>query len=55
MFQEIRPGAGFKTGDLVKEKLGGLHGKTNPDILLRSREPLRWSFARLLWERGGVL
>ena len=24
VFQEIRPGAGFKTGDLVKEKLGGL-------------------------------
>ena len=23
-FQEIRPGAGFKTGDFVKEKLGGL-------------------------------
>ena len=24
IFQEIRPGAGFKTGDFVKEKLGGL-------------------------------
>ena len=24
VFQEIRPGAGFKTGDFVKEKLGGL-------------------------------
>ena len=23
-FQEIRPGAGFKTGDFVKGKLGGL-------------------------------
>ena len=23
-FQEIRPGAGFKTGDFVKEELGGL-------------------------------
>ena len=23
-FQEILPGAGFKTGDFVKEKLGGL-------------------------------
>ena len=23
VFQEIRPGAGFKTGDFVKEKLGG--------------------------------
>ena len=22
-FQELRPGAGFKTGDFVKEKLGG--------------------------------
>ena len=24
VFQKIRPGAGFKTGDFVKEKLGGL-------------------------------
>ena len=24
VFQEIRPGAGFQTGDFVKEKLGGL-------------------------------
>ena len=24
VFQEIRPWAGFKTGDFVKEKLGGL-------------------------------
>ena len=24
VFEEIRPGAGFKTGDFVKEKLGGL-------------------------------
>ena len=24
VIQEIRPGAGFKTGDFVKEKLGGL-------------------------------
>ena len=23
VFQEIRPGAGFKTGDFVKERLGG--------------------------------
>ena len=23
VFQELRPGAGFKTGDLVKERLGG--------------------------------
>ena len=23
VLQEIRPGAGFKTGDFVKEKLGG--------------------------------
>ena len=23
VFQEIRPGAGFKTGDFVKEKSGG--------------------------------
>ena len=24
VLQETRPGAGFKTGDFVKEKLGGL-------------------------------
>ena len=24
VFQEVRRGAGFKTGDFVKEKLGGL-------------------------------
>ena len=24
VFQEIRPGVGFKNGDFVKEKLGGL-------------------------------
>ena len=24
MFQKIRPGDGFETGDFVKEKLGGL-------------------------------
>ena len=24
VFQEIRPGAGFETGDFVEEKLGGL-------------------------------
>ena len=24
VFQEIRPGAGFKTADFVKESLGGL-------------------------------
>ena len=24
VFKEIRPGAGFETGDFVKEKLGGL-------------------------------
>ena len=24
VFQEIRPGAGFKSGDFVKERLGGL-------------------------------
>ena len=24
LFQEIRPGAGFETGDFVKEMLGGL-------------------------------
>ena len=24
VFREVRPGAGLKTGDFVKEKLGGL-------------------------------
>ena len=24
VFQEVRPGAGFKTGDFVKKRLGGL-------------------------------
>ena len=24
VFEEVRQGAGFKTGDFVKEKLGGL-------------------------------
>ena len=24
VFHDLRPGAGFKTGDFVKEKLGGL-------------------------------
>ena len=24
VFQELRPGAGFKTGDFIKERLGGL-------------------------------
>ena len=39
VFQEIRPGAGFKTGDFVKEKLGGLvfilqtDSKVRPDEL----------------------
>ena len=28
VFQEVRPGAGFKTGVSVKEKLGGLHRTT---------------------------
>ena len=30
-FQEVRPGDGFKTGDFVKEKLGGLpHQEVRP-------------------------
>ena len=29
VFQEIRPGAGFETGDFVKEKLGG-YRRTTP-------------------------
>ena len=28
VFQEIRPGVGFKTGDFVKEKLGGGYRRT---------------------------
>ena len=32
VFQEIRPGAGFKTGDFfVEEKLGAGHRKTTHD------------------------
>ena len=29
VYQEIRPGAGFKTGDFIKEKLGGGYRRTN--------------------------
>ena len=32
--QEIRPGAGFKTADLVKEKLGGPTVSTTPTVKL---------------------
>ena len=32
--QEIRPGAGFKTADLVKEKLGGATVSTTPTVKL---------------------
>ena len=28
VFQEIRPGVGFETGDFVKEKLGGGYRRT---------------------------
>ena len=28
VFKEIRPGAGFKTGDFAKEKLGGGYRRT---------------------------
>ena len=28
VFQEIRPGVGFETGDFVKEKLGGLPSRS---------------------------
>ena len=30
VFQKIRPGAGFETGDFVKETLGGLYRRTTP-------------------------
>ena len=30
VFQEIRSGAGFKTGDLLAKPLGGQHRKTIP-------------------------
>ena len=35
VFREVRPGAGFKTGDFVKEKLGGGYRRTT---LLRQFE-----------------
>ena len=31
IFQEIWPGAGFKTGDFVKEKLGGGYHRTTQE------------------------
>ena len=31
MFEEIRPGAGFKTNDFVEEKLGGGYRRTTPE------------------------
>ena len=31
VFKEIRPGAGFKTGDFVKDKLGGLPQNDSED------------------------
>ena len=37
VFQEVRPGAGFKTGDFVKEQLGGLPSKTTPRPISRVR------------------
>ena len=30
VLREIRPGAGFETGDFIKEKLGGLYRRTTP-------------------------
>ena len=33
VFQEKRPGAGFKTGDFVKERLGGLPESDSPVVL----------------------
>ena len=30
VFQEIRPGVGFETGDFDKEMLGGLHCRATP-------------------------
>ena len=30
VFQEVRPGAGFKTGDFVEGKLGGLSYNDSP-------------------------
>ena len=37
-FQEIRPWAGFKTGDFVKKKLGELDRRLTPNILPYSLE-----------------
>ena len=36
VFQETRPGAGFETGDSVKEQLGGYGRKTQPSFESRS-------------------
>ena len=33
VFQEVRSGAGFETGDFVKEKLGGLPQNDSLDVL----------------------
>ena len=38
VFREIRPGAGFETGDFVKEKLGAGGGRTGLPQRLRASE-----------------
>ena len=38
VFQELRPGAGFKTGDFVKEKLEGGYRRTTQDRHNRARQ-----------------
>ena len=47
VFQETRPGAGFKTGDFVKEKLGGLPWNDSHQVYLFMNRTLhvqnRWS------------
>ena len=38
--EEVRPGSGFKTGDLILvERLAGLPWKVSPEILARSHGP----------------
>ena len=51
VFQEIRPGAGFKTGDFVTEKLVGGYRRTTQTIasmigaaVLANKTFERWSF-----------
>ena len=50
VFQEIRPGARSKTGDIFKEKLGGGYRKTTLNTHMFSS----WSPAQLPSESGAI-